>query len=140
MDRTQIKSLLNNLTLLKWVKKFTCDNLLEDNKMADKFSVKAGKDSISIMDASATKLLVTNAEYEGKELVRFSLKQLNELLEVVGKEGEVIIPEKSQMNEMIAKIGTNIAVICPLVTKDKPKKEKENGNSNDNKRGQSNEN
>jgi hypothetical protein len=123
METNKLKELLNNLTLLKWVKKFKADGLLEDNKMAtEKFKVKPNKDSISILDKTSTKLLITNAEFDGEELVKFNLKQLNDLLEVVGKEGEFIIPKNSQMNEMIAKVNNDIIVVCPLPKTDKKKK------------------
>ena len=121
MEKTEnIKKLLNNLTLLKFVKKFSADNLLENNSMAkDKFNITSTDDSISILDTTATKLFVTNAEFKGEEYVRFNLKQLDELLQIVGKEGELIIPKKSEMREMIAKVGNDIAVVCPLAQQDK---------------------
>jgi len=122
MDRNKLKELLNNLTLLKWVRKFTADNLLEDNSMAkEKFNIKTTEDSVSILDSTATKLLITNAEFNGEEFVRFNLKQLNDLLDVVGIDGELIIPEKSEMKEMVCSVGNNIAVVCPLPKSDKKK-------------------
>ncbi len=124
MDINNLKEILNNLTLLRWVRKFSADNLLEDNKMAkEKFKIKPSKDSISILDTTATKLLITNAEFDGEELVRFNLKQLDDLINNVGSEGELIIPKNSDMKEMIAKVGNNIAVVCPLPKKDTSKKE-----------------
>jgi hypothetical protein len=122
IERNTLKELLNNLTLLKWVKKFSSDNLLEDNSMAkEKFSITSTENSVSILDKSATKLLVTKAQFEGEELVRFNLSQLNELIEVAGKEGELII-SKSEMRELIAKVGNDLIVVCPLPQKDKVKK------------------
>jgi hypothetical protein len=123
MDTNVIKGWLNNQTLLRWVKKFSANNLLEDNKMAnEKFSVTTEDTSISILDKTATKLLITNAEFEGGEYVRFNLEQLNDLIECVGKKGELIIPAKSKMREMIAQIGNDIVVVCPLPQKEKVKK------------------
>jgi hypothetical protein len=119
-NREWLKSLLNNLTLLRWVKKFSSDKLLEDNSLAkDKFNISSAQDSVSILDTTATKLLVTNADFKGEEFVRFNMKQLTELIDVVGKEGELIIPAKSDMRELIAKIGKDIVVVCPLPNKDK---------------------
>ena len=123
MDRKSLKELLNNLTLLKWVKKFSADNLLEDNKMAkEKFKISSDNDSISILDSTATKLLVTKAEFEGEEYVRFNLEQLSDLIDVVGKKGELIIPSDSEMREMIAQVGNDIVVVCPLPQREKKKK------------------
>ena len=123
-NKEWLKSLLNNTTLLRWVRKFSCDNLLDDNKMAtEKFKIKTNDDSISILDTTATKLLITNANFNGEELVRFNLKQLYDLIETIGKDGELIIPKNSEMKEMIAQVGSSIAVVCPLPKKDTSKKE-----------------
>lgn len=124
METDKLKEILNNLTLLKWVKKFSADNLLDDNKLAkDKFKIKASENSVSIMDTTATKLFVTKAEFEGEELVRFDLAQLGNLIEIVGTKGELIIPKNSTLNEMIAEVGSDIVVVCPLPRKDKVKEE-----------------
>ena len=124
METDKLKQILNNLTLLKWVKKFSADNLLEDNKLAkDKFEIKASDNSISIMDTTATKLFITQAKFEGEELVRFDLKQLGNLIEIVGTEGTLIIPKKSTMKEMIAEVKDDVVVVCPLPQEDKVKKD-----------------
>lgn len=121
MDRSILKELLNNLTLLRWVKKFSSDNLLEDNKMAkEKFNVSSNENSVSILDSSATKLLVTKAQFEGEEYVTYNLEQLNDLIECVGKKGTLIIPA-NKSKEMIAKVGNDIIIVCPLPQKDKKK-------------------
>lgn len=124
MDTSKIKKLLNNLTLLKWVGKFSADNLLSDNKMAkEKFSIKASEESISVLDPTATKMLVTEAEFSGEEFVRFNLKQLSELLAVTGNDGELVIPKVTKMKEMIAQVKGNVVVICPLPPKEAKKEE-----------------
>ena len=122
METDKLKQILNNLVLLKWVRKFSADNLLEDNKLAkEKFNVEGCEDSVSIMDSSATKMLITDSKFKGEEIVRFDLNQLSKLIEIVGKEGKLIIP-KSDMKEMIALVKNDIIVICPLPTEDKPSK------------------
>jgi len=123
METQQIKELLNNLNLLRFVKKFTADNLLEDNKLAkEKFNIKTSENSISILDSTATKLLVTNAEFEGEIYTRFNLKQLAELLDTIGKDGELLIPKNSDLREMIAKVGNDVVVVSPLPKTDSTKK------------------
>ena len=124
METNKLKEILNNLILLKWVKKFSADNLLEDNKLAkDKFKIKATDNSVSIMDTTATKLFITKAEFEGEELVRFDLAQLGSLIEIVGTKGELIIPKNSTLNEMIAEVNDDLIVVCPLPKKDKVEKD-----------------
>ena len=113
-----IKNLLNNLILLKWVKKFSADNLLDDNKLANKFKIKCNEDSISVGDSTMTKLLVTQARFGGKEYVRYNVKQLKEALDLVGSEGELIISEDNN-KELFVQIKDTIVVVSPLPNADK---------------------
>jgi len=113
-----IKNLLNNLTLLKWVKKFSADNLLDDNKLADKFKIKCNEESISVGDSTMTKLLVTQARFSGKEYVRYNVKQLKEALDLVGSEGELIISEDNN-KELFVQVKDTIVVVSPLPKADK---------------------
>ena len=120
METDKLKAILNNLTLLKWVKKFSADNLLENNELAkEKFSITTEDNSVSIMDTTATKLFVTKAKFEGEELVRFDLAQLGNLIELAGTKGELVLAKNSKLNEMIAEVGEDIVVVCPLPKKDK---------------------
>lgn len=121
MELENLKQMLNNLNLLKWVKKFSADNLLEDNSLAkEKFNINSSENSVSIMDTTATKLFITNANFDGEEIVRFDIGQLASLIELVGTKGELIIP-KSSINEMIAKVNEDIIIVCPLPKQDKIK-------------------
>jgi len=121
-NREWLKGLLNNITLLRWVKKYSADKLQEDSKFAEKFNITSSENSVSILDTTNTKLLVTNAEFSGETFVEFNMKQLSELLDVVGKEGTLVIPAKSDMREMIAKVGNSLVVICPLPQQEKKAK------------------
>ena len=113
-----VKNLLNNLTLLKWVRKFSADNLMEDNHLADKFKIKCNEESISVGDSSMTKLLVTQARFSGKEFVRYNVKQLKEALDLVGSEGELIISEDNN-KELLIQVKDTIVVVSPLPKADK---------------------
>ncbi len=113
-----VKNLLNNNILLKWVKKFSADNLLDDNKLADKFNIKCNEDSISVGDSTLTKLLITQARFGGKEYVRYNVKQLKEALDLVGSEGELIISEDNN-KELFIQVKDTIVVVSPLPKADK---------------------
>lgn len=113
-----VKNLLNNIILLKWVKKFSADNLLDDNKLAEKFGVKCDKNSISIGDSSLTKLLITSSEFKGKEFVRYNIKQLREALDLVGSEGELIISQDNN-KELFIEVNNMVIVVSPLPKSDK---------------------
>jgi len=126
MDKNKLKEILNNVVLLKFIKVNSADNLLEDNKLAkEKFGIETSEDSISVMDTTATKMIVTSANFDEKNaLVKFNLKQLQSLIDCVGSSGELIIPKsKSGMNEMIAKVGSTLTIVCPLPKADKSQKE-----------------
>ena len=112
-----IKNLLNNLVLLKWVRKFSADNLLEDNKLANDFKVKCNEESISVGDKDLTKLLITQARYSGKEFVRYNIKQLKEALELVGSEGELIVSEDHK-RELFIQVKDTVVVVSPLPNTD----------------------
>lgn len=126
MEKSNIKEILNDVTLLRFVKKHTANNLQEDNKVAEKkFNLTCGENSLSILDKTHSKLLVTNADFEGEIFTQFSIKQLQDLLDTIGKvegEGELLIPAKSDMKEMLVRIGNDICVVCPLPAKEKEKK------------------
>lgn len=113
----QIKNLLNNNILLKWTRKFSADNLQDENKLAEKFNVKCNEDSISIGDTNMTKLLITQARYNGKEFVRYNVKQLKEALDLIGNEGELIISEENN-KELFIQIKDTIVVVSPLSNND----------------------
>lgn len=113
-----IKNLLNNTILLKWVKKYSADNLLEDNNLADKFKIKYNEDSISVGDNTLTKLLVTQARYNGSEYVRFNIKQLKEAIDLVGNEGELIVSSENN-KELFIQVKDTIVVVSPLPKTDK---------------------
>ena len=117
-----IKNLLNNNVLLKWVKKFSADNLLEDNKLAEKFGVKCNEESISVGDSTMTKLFVSQARYGGKEYVRYNVKQLKEALDLVGSEGELIISEDNN-KELFIQVKDSIVVVSPLPRADSKKED-----------------
>jgi len=118
-----IKNLLNNTQLIRWVRKFSADNLLDSNKLAEeKFKINTTEDSLSLADSTLTKILVTNSKFNGKELTRFNLKQLREVVDLAGTEGEVIIPD-SDLKEMIVEDkNNNVMIVCPLPPKEKVKK------------------
>jgi hypothetical protein len=111
--KEQIKNLLNNMVLLKWVKKYSADNLLDDNSLATKFGVKCNENSISVGDKTLTKLLITQARFSGKEFVRYNIKQLKGALELVGDEGELIVSADNN-NELFIQVKDTIVVVSPL--------------------------
>ena len=113
-----VKNLLNNNTLLKWVRKYSADNLLGDNALAEKFGIKCNEDSISVGDQTMTKLIVTQARFSGKEFVRFNVQQIKETLDVLGKEGELIISAENN-NELFIQEKDTCVVISPLPKTDK---------------------
>lgn len=113
-----IKNILNNLNLLKWVKKFSADNLLDDNKQVEGWGVKCNEDSISIADSTMTKLFVTQARYSGKEVVRYNVKQIKEVLDLLGSEGELIVGEDDN-HKLFVQIKDSVVVVSPLPKSDK---------------------
>ena len=123
-DTSWLKSLLNNVPLLKWVRKFSADYMLDDNSMAKRFGIRTNEDSISVADTTMTKLLTTHCRFEGKEYTRFNMKQLAEMVALLGSEGELIITEGNS-REMVVQIGDTCVVVCPLPKSDSRENEEE---------------
>lgn len=117
-DTSWLKGLLNNMPLLKWVKKYSADNLLTDTKLAGGYGIKSNEESVSISDSTMTKILTTDSRFSGKELVRFNMKQLAEVIHNICKEGELIISD-TKNKEMVVQSGSTTIVICPLPNDDK---------------------
>ena len=119
-DLAWIKTLLNNMPLIKWVKKYSADNLNKDNALAEKYGVKCNEQSISVGDTTMVKLLVTQARYGGKEFCRFNLKQIQEVVALLGCEGELIVSADNQ-HELFIQIKDTVIVVCPLPVTDSKK-------------------
>jgi len=119
-DMGWLKGLLNNLPLLKWVKKYSADNLMADNKLAHKWGIKTTNESVSIGDKGIVKLLVTNSRYEGSEHVRFNVKHIFEVLKDICKEGELIVSKGTadQPPEMFLQTENSVIVISSLGASD----------------------
>lgn len=112
-DMSWIKSLLNNLSLLKWVKKFTANNLLQDNQLIEQMGVKTNEDTISVGDETLTKIISTHSRYAGKEYVRYNITQIKEVIDLLGGKGELIISPDNK-KEMFIQIDDTVIVVCPL--------------------------
>ena len=116
-DMSWLKGLLNNISLLRWVRKYTADKLMETNEMAEGYGVKCNEDSITIADDTLTKILTTHSRFGGKELVRFNMRQIADVVKLLGSEGELIITE-SKHKEMVIQIADTSIVVCPLPKSD----------------------
>jgi hypothetical protein len=115
-----VKNLLNNLILLRFVKKYSADNLFDDNSKAESFGVKCNESSISVGDKNMLKMLVTQARYNGKEFVRYNIKQLKEVFDFVGDEGELIVSAENN-NELFVQVKDSVVIVSPLPKSDTKK-------------------
>ena len=116
-DMSWIKGLLNNLPLLKWVRKYSADNLLANNELAQKYGVAVNEDTITVSDKTLTKLIVTHSQYAGKEYVKYNMKHLKEIMDLLGDKGELIISEDNH-KEMFIQMNDTVIVVCPLPKSD----------------------
>src|SRR3990167_2460658 len=89
-----LKGLLNNIAVLKWVRRNSADNLKDDVENFNKLGITTRDDSVAIMDSTNVKCLITNAIYKGEKHAMFSLEQLAEIIADVGTEGRLIIGQK----------------------------------------------
>jgi len=118
-----IKDLLNNKLLLSWVKKFSADGIQGDSSHARKLGITCSEESISVMDSSAVKMLVTKAEFEGELLNKLSLENLAEIIKCVGTSGNLLITDKKEAPVFI-QVNDTVVVLAPKTVDDEePKKE-----------------
>jgi len=115
-DMSWLKGLLNNLPLLKWVKKYSADNLMADNKLAEKWGIKCTDESVSIGDQGLVKMIVTNSRYEGESHATFNTKHIFEVLKEICKEGQLIISKgkEGESPEMFLQTENSVIVISSL--------------------------
>ena len=110
--------------LAKFTKKIIAISPIQKYDLAHKYHIKTNEGSISIGDQGMTKVMTTQSRYAGKELVRFNMAQVSQLVEMLGKKGELIITD-NENKEMIVQVDSTSVVVCPL-----PKKDKKEGDKN----------
>jgi len=111
-----VKGLLNNLPLLKWVKKYSADRILPDNKIAEGFGIRITPDSISIGDTGMAKMLVTGATFAGEEHTRFNAKHLFETLKEIGNEAVLIVTKGNDKTgaELVLQYNDSVVVLASM--------------------------
>lgn len=119
-----IKSLLNNNSLLKWVKKFSADGL-QEKPNGKNFSVKTSDDSICVADSSLTKMFFSSASFEGKIHVSFDLKQIREVLSLAEEKGRLIISGDNDKRLAYVQTENNVIVIAPMTEEELAEKDEE---------------
>ncbi|KKM67534.1 hypothetical protein LCGC14_1470220 [marine sediment metagenome] len=132
-----IKNILNNNSLLRWVKKFSADGLQEESK-ADSFDVETDENTISISDVGMVKMFFSSSRFRGKTYISLDIKHIKEVLALVEGEGRLIINESDDKRLCYIQSGNNVVVIAPTSEANsqekKPKKNKaESKDSKDSK-------
>ena len=121
-----IKNILNNSSLLRWVKKFSADGLQEENK-ADSFDVETDENTISVSDVGLVKMFFSSSRFKGKTYISLDIKHIKEVLALIEGEGRLIINESDDKRLCYIQSGNNVVVIAPTSEADsqgkKPKKE-----------------
>lgn len=118
-DNAWLKSILNNIVLLKWVRKYSADNFLKDTAMAKKLCITTSEESIGILDTGAVKAIFTDARFEGKELARYTAKEVRSILEVLDSKVDATFIVSAEGNhELIVQQGNSIIVLCPVIKSD----------------------
>ena len=107
-----IKKILNNSSLLRWVKKFSADGLQEKSN-AETFNVETDENSISVADTGMVKMFFSSSRFAGKTYVSFDIKHIKEVLSLVEGEGRLIINESDDKRLCYVQSGNNVVVIAP---------------------------
>lgn len=119
-----IKKILNNSSLLRWVKKFSADGL-QEKSIAENFDVETDESSISIADTGLIKMFFSSSRFIGKTYVSFDVKQIKEVLSLIEGDGRIIMNESEDKRLCYIQSGDNVIVIAPTSeSENKPKKKK----------------
>ena len=107
-----IKNILNNSSLLRWVKKFSADGLQEEN-VGKNFNIETDENSITIADTGLVKMFFSSARFDGTTYASFDIKHIKEVLSLVEGEGRLIINESDDKRLCYVQSGNNVIVIAP---------------------------
>ena len=116
-----IKKILNNFSLLKWVKKFSADGLQEEDT-SKTFEVETCEDSISIADTSVIKMFFSASRFCGETYASFDIKQIKEVLSLIEGDGKLIINENDEKRFCYIESDGNVVVIAPYSESEKARK------------------
>jgi len=115
-----IKRILNNSSLLRWVKKFSADGLQNKDRAKD-FDVDTNDDSISVSDTGMVKMFFSSSRFDGKTYASFDIKHIKEVLSLLDGEGRLIINESDNKRLCYIQSGDNVVVIAPTSETDEIK-------------------
>ena len=119
-----IKTILNNSSLLKWVRKFSADGLQEESQ-AENFDVETDENSIVIADTGSVKMFFSSARFKGKTYISLDIKHIKEVLALVDGEGRLIINEHDEKRLCYIQSENNVVVIAPTTEGEGKKKKSE---------------
>tara|TARA_Y100000310_G_C20665829_1_gene807401 strand:- start:669 stop:1130 length:462 start_codon:yes stop_codon:yes gene_type:complete len=112
-DLERLKYLLSNTPLLKWVGKYSADNIQEKIPFKDKYNLSFRDTSIAIADPSNVTMLLTNTKQEGS-FSSFSLDYLNQIIKVCGTDGTLRIMEDG-IGVINFPEANNVVVLAPRI-------------------------
>ena len=126
-DFVLIRQILSNNSLLKWVKKFSAEGLVTDDK-SEMFEISKDENTISLSDTTGIKIFFSGSKFSGKAFMKISIKQIKEVLSLIDGEGELIVSNNKDKSLCYVESDNNVVVIAPLnneedTTKDDVKEE-----------------
>lgn len=119
VDFEYIRSILSNLNLLNWIRRFGADGLQEkEHPLKEK--LKTNGESLFFMDDASVKGLITHCKYKGKIHGIYSIEQIRDIIRALGfKDSKLIIAEDKNYPcfiEYIDKTGiSNTVILAPRV-------------------------
>lgn len=112
-DLERLKYLLSNTPLLKWVGKYSADNIQEKIPFKDKYDLSFRDTSIAIADPSNVAMLLTNTEQQGS-FNSFSLDYLNQIIKVCGTDGTLRVM-KDGIGVINFPEAKNVVILAPRI-------------------------
>ena len=118
-----LKNLLNNIPLIKWVKKFSADGLQKDD-LSESLFVEKDENTICVADSGLVKMFFSSARFSGKTYVSLDIKHIKEVLSLIDGDGRLIINDDEEKRMCYIQSENNVVVIAPTTEEQEAKAKK----------------
>ncbi len=113
VDKELLQDVLSNPSLIKWVSLNGCDNIKDELPKEFKEFIQTTKNSLFLLESSNVAGIITNANFNGKAIARYSLEYLNKIAKILGEDA-VLVVFKENFPAVIQN-KNNLCILAPRV-------------------------
>lgn len=119
MDIEPIQKILENKNVINWARKQEISEIQANKELEglqEKLGIKAGLESIGMFDKSASKILITDAEFKGKAHCVIDLALVADVIKTLGANGRLLVRLEKDMPIVIEpEDAKDVVIIAPRV-------------------------